>query len=139
MPCRTVEDGAQVAQVVGIAEAILTFGRLAVGAPVIVESDAIVVGQDAFGSRPDMPAFGMDVVVGQFLCAGRVQPEQPLGDTHTVLIEMDDRRSNQLLVNRGQTSLGATGKSVGGGEYRRLRRRIHVKGSQQISDSDQRD
>ena len=122
-----------------VAEAMLTVGKLEVGAPVIMQSNALVMGQDASGSHPDMPAFVMHVVVGQFLCAGHVQPPQPLCDTHTTLIEMDDRRSNQLLANLGQARLRMAGKLASGGEYHRLRGCSPVKSSQQLSDARQRD
>ena len=122
-----------------IAEAMLTVGKLEVGAPVIMQSSALVVGQDGSSSHADMPAFGMDVVLGQFCCAGHVQPLQPPCDTHTTLIEMDDRSSNQALTNLFQACLCALGKLAGGGEDDRLRRRTSVERSQQLSDARQGD
>ena len=122
-----------------VAEAMLTVAELEVGAPVIMHSNALVMGQDASGSHPDMSAFVMHVVLGQLFCAGHVQPPQPLCDTHAALIEMDDRRSNQLLANLGQAPLCVPGKLARGGEYRRLRRCIPVEGSQQLSDASERD
>ena len=104
-----------------------------------MHSNALVMRQDVSGSHADMPAFVMHVVVGQFFCAGHVQPPQPLCDTHAALIEMDDRRSNQLLANLGQAPLCVPGKLARGGEYRRFRRCIPVEGSQQLSDASERD
>ena len=122
-----------------VAEAMLTVAELEVGAPVIMHSNALVMRQDVSGSHADLPAFVMHVVVGQFFCAGHVQPPQPLCDAHAAFIEMDDRRSNQLLANLGKTVLCVPGKLARGGEYRRLRRRIPVEGSQQLSDASERD
>ena len=104
-----------------------------------MQSNALVVGQDASGSHPDMAAFVMDVVLGQFGCAGHVQPPQPPCDTHAALIEMDDRRSNQVLTNLFQACLRTAGKLAGGREDDRLRRRIPVERSQQLPDARQRD
>ena len=39
-----------------------------------MQSNALIVGQDASDSHAEMTAFGMDVVMGQFFCAARVQP-----------------------------------------------------------------
>ena len=122
-----------------VAEAMLTGAKLEVGAPVIMQSNALVMGQDASGSHPDMAAFVMDVVLGQFGCAGHVQPPQPPCDTHAALIEMDDRRSNQLLTNLFQACLRTAGKLAGGCQQHRLRRRIPVERSQQLPDARQRD
>ena len=133
-PCLVVlfDDKGEVAQVMDVAEAMLTVAKLEVRAPVIMQSNALVMGQDASGSHADMPAFVMDVVLGQFCCAGHVQPPQPPCDTHAALIEMDDRRSNQLLTNLFQTRLRTAGKLAGGREDDRLRRRIPVERSQQL-------
>ena len=65
-------------------------------------------------SRPSV----MHVVLGQFLCAGHMQPPQLPCDTHAALIEMDDRRRNQLLANLGQAPLCVLGKLARGGVCR---------------------
>ena len=98
-----------------VAEAMLTVAELEVGAPVIMHSNALVVGQDASGLHADMSAFVMHLVLGQLFCAGHVQPPQLPCDTHAALIEMDDRRSNQLLANLEKTALCVLGKLARGG------------------------
>ena len=57
-----------------VVESVLTVGRLEAGSPVVMQSNALVVGQDASGSHPAMAASGMDVIMGKFFCAARVQP-----------------------------------------------------------------
>ena len=57
-----------------VEESVLTASRLEVGSPVVMQSNALVVEQDASASHPEMAAFGMDVIMGQFFCAARVQP-----------------------------------------------------------------
>ena len=92
----------------------------------VMHSNAREVGQDASTSHSDMPPFGVDVVVGQLLCAGHMQPLQATIDTQATLVEMDDRSSDQLLANLFQACLRAAGKLVGGGENDRLRGRMTV-------------
>ena len=98
-------DEAEVSQVMDVAEAMLKFAELAVGAPVIMHGNALVMGQDVFGSHPDMSASVMHVVVGQFFCAGHVQPRQrALRHASTLCIEMDHSAQQSVAGESGPGS-----------------------------------
>ena len=103
-----------------------------------MDSNALEVGQDACDTHTDMSPFVMDVVVGQFLGAGHVQPRKR-PSTRKPLSEMDDRSSEELLANLFQACLRVAGKLAGGGENGRLRGRMTVERSQQLSDARQGD
>ena len=103
-----------------VAKAMLTVLKLEVGTSVIVQGNALEVGQDACDSHTDMSPFVVDAVVGQFLGAGHVQPPQATIDTQATLVEMDDRSSDQLLANLFQACLRVAGKLACRGENGRL-------------------
>ena len=133
------DNKAEFAQMMDVAESVLTVGKLEVGSPVVMQSNALVVGQDASDSHAEMAAFGMDVVMGQFFCAGHVQPMQPLYDPQTTLIEMDDRGGDELLADAFQGWVDSLGELTGGCEHDRLRGCMPVERSQQLGDARQGD
>ena len=90
-------------------------------------------------THTDMSPFIVDVVVGQLRCAGHVQPAQATIDTQATLVEMDDRSSEECWRICSRLVCVWLGKLAGGGENGRLRGRMTVERSQQLSDARQGD
>lgn len=84
---------------VGVAQRVRDSVMGSVSRPTVVDRDPLAVGHHAAVIDPFGPAPVMDRIERAALVGGAVQPPCPICDTRAHLIEMDQRRIDQLAMN----------------------------------------
>jgi len=103
----------QLAEVMDVAQAVLTAGVVAIRRPAVVDRDTLEVGQHVGVIDRFAPAPLVGGVAGERLGAGTVNPPQPAGDPGAGLIEMRDGRVGE---QRAQTLVKVAQPGSRGGD-----------------------